>query len=76
VTSITLEEAQSKLAELIAGLKPGETIEIRQGEHPIACLTGSGGRERKRRVPGSAIGRLQVVTEDDEHLADFGEYMP
>ncbi len=31
---------------------------------------------RKIRQPGSAKGMLQVLAEDDEHLADFREYMP
>lgn len=30
----------------------------------------------KERVPGSAKGILTVVSEDDEHLEDFSEYMP
>ena len=28
-----------------------------------------------RRKPGSAKGILRVLSEDDEHLADFEEYM-
>ena len=28
-----------------------------------------------RRSPGSAKGRLSIVTEDDEHLGDFNEYL-
>ena len=31
---------------------------------------------RKRRQPGSAKGILKVLSEDDEHLNDFEEYMP
>lgn len=30
----------------------------------------------KKRQPGSAKGILQVLSEDDEHLDDFKEYMP
>ncbi|MBF0411002.1 MAG: hypothetical protein HQM10_26900 [Candidatus Riflebacteria bacterium] len=30
----------------------------------------------KRRCPGSAKGILEIVSEDDEHLDDFREYMP
>jgi len=32
-------------------------------------------RERGRQ-PGSARGRFKVLSEDDEHLNDFKEYMP
>jgi len=31
---------------------------------------------KKRRQPGSAKGILKVLSEDDEHLDDFKEYMP
>lgn len=30
----------------------------------------------KARKPGSAKGILQVLSEDDEHLDDFSDYMP
>ena len=30
---------------------------------------------KKRRYPGSAKGILKVLSEDDEHLDDFKEYM-
>lgn len=32
--------------------------------------------ENAKREPGSAIGKFIVNVEDDEHLADFTEYMP
>ena len=32
-------------------------------------------RERGRQ-PGNARGRFKVLSEDDEHLNDFKEYMP
>lgn len=31
---------------------------------------------RQPRQPGSARGKLTIITEDDEHLRDFQEYMP
>ncbi|MBF0242513.1 MAG: hypothetical protein HQK64_08555 [Desulfamplus sp.] len=31
---------------------------------------------KKRRQQGSAKGILHVISEDDEHLDDFKEYMP
>ncbi|HOB76544.1 MAG TPA: hypothetical protein PKG54_18700 [Phycisphaerae bacterium] len=30
---------------------------------------------RKQRKPGSALGILTVIQEDDEHIKDFAEYM-
>lgn len=31
---------------------------------------------KARRQPGSAVGILRIVAEDDEHLDDFKAYMP
>lgn len=31
---------------------------------------------KKQRQPGSAKGILKILSEDDEHLGDFQEYMP
>lgn len=33
-------------------------------------------RKKRTRVPGSAVGKLKVLVEDDEHLNDFQGYMP
>ena len=32
--------------------------------------------KRQARTPGSAVGKLKVLVEDDEHLKDFEDYMP
>ena len=32
--------------------------------------------KREPRQPGSATGKLVIHAEDDEHLADFAEYLP
>jgi len=37
---------------------------------------GTGNSPQKGRQPGSAKGILKVLSEDDEHLDDFREYMP
>ncbi len=72
---ITLEEAQSHLAEIIENLSPGEEIVIMRGVRPVAKLTGTPGEE-PRPVPGRGRGMLTIISEDDEHLKDFAEYMP
>ena len=72
---ITLEEAQTRLPELIAKLIPGEDIIITMNDHPVARLSGIPQPVREPRQPGSAIGKLIILAEDDEHLEDFREYM-
>ena len=71
---IPLEEAQSRLAELIAGLRPGEELQITRDDQPVARLVGEVPRIRKPRQPGSAVGRPVILSDDDEHLKDFEDY--
>ena len=73
MSSVTLEEAQAQLAHLLAQLSPGQEIQILDRGQPVARLI----REAvPPRQPGSAIGQLVILSEDDEHLRDFQEYMP
>jgi antitoxin (DNA-binding transcriptional repressor) of toxin-antitoxin stability system len=72
--TVTLEEAKSRLGELIEKLAPGEEILIVREKELVAKLV-SGKPARKPRQPGSGKGMLTIVSEDDEHLEDFKEYM-
>ena len=73
--TITIEEAQAHLAELISTLAPGEELVITKAEQPVAKLIAQRGPARQPRLPGSAKGRLIINADDDEHLGDFAEYM-
>ena len=72
---ITLEDAQTHLAEIIAALTPGKELVITQNERLVAKLVGQEPPARLPRKPGSAVGRLIIHAEDDKHLADFAEYL-
>ena len=74
--SLTVQQAQADLPGVIAGLQAGEVVIITDGDRPVARLTSEPQSLRKRRQPGSAVGRLTIVSDDNEHLADFGDYMP
>ena len=74
--TVTLEEAQSRLADVIAKLTPGEPVIITRNNTPVARLVAEGPPKRKPRKPGSAKGVLTILADDDEHLKDFAEYMP
>lgn len=76
MSTITIEEAQAKLLELIDQLQPGEEVIITRNKQPVAKLVGQQTPVRKPRRPGSAIGKLVILAEDDEHLEDFKDYMP
>ena len=73
--TITLEEAQNHLSEIIEKLLPGEEIVITRGDKPVAKLRSTPDGER-RPLPGRGKGMLTIISEDDDHLKDFAEYMP
>lgn len=72
---IHIEEAQARLTELIDRLAPGEEVIITRDKRPVARLQSLGAATPQPRF-GSCQGKLTVLAEDDEHLKDFGEYMP
>jgi antitoxin (DNA-binding transcriptional repressor) of toxin-antitoxin stability system len=75
VSTVTLEEVQAHLAELIDELGPGEELVIVRNAVPVAKMV-SLTYDRPRPVPGRGRGKVVVVSDDDEHLRDFAEYMP
>ncbi len=42
----------------------------------VVLLPEQGKSITKKRQPGSAKGILKILSDDDEHLDDFKEYMP
>jgi prevent-host-death family protein len=75
MTTVTIEEAQSQLADVIAKLTPGEPVIITQNDKPVARLLAEEKPQRKPRQAGSAKGILTILADDEEHLKDFEEYM-
>ena len=75
MTTVTLEEAQANLPELIDHLASGEFLVITRNHQPIARLQAEEPPLRKPRMAGSAKGLLTILVEDDEHLTGFEEYM-
>lgn len=75
MATITIQEAQAKLPDLIHDLQPGDELVITENDEPIAVLVASS-QAQSRPLPGRGKGMLTIVAEDDEHLEDFREYMP
>jgi antitoxin (DNA-binding transcriptional repressor) of toxin-antitoxin stability system len=74
--TIILEEAQSKLKELIHKLAPGEEIVITESQHPVARLVGERSGRSPRPAPGLGKGSVLFVAPDfDEPLEEFKDYM-
>ena len=73
---ISIEQAATRLDELVSALGPGDEIVLLKDQAPVARIVPHPQPARAPRVPGSAKGILTIVSEDDEHLNDFKDYMP
>ncbi len=72
---LTIAEVQMRLPQIIDELHPGEEVVITRGDRPVATLK-TPGATKPTPVFGSCKGMLTILAEDDDHLKDFGEYMP
>jgi antitoxin (DNA-binding transcriptional repressor) of toxin-antitoxin stability system len=86
MSNVTLQEAQTGLADLIHGLRPGEVVLITENARPVAQLTPAPGvaahqvpRPRPPVTGTPQAGRLKhvlVVPDDfDQPLEELREYM-
>ena len=74
--TITIEDAQAKLPEIIGGMSKGEELAITQGEQVVARIVGERSERWERPGPGLAKGIFSIVADDDDDLKDFAESMP
>ncbi len=74
--TVTIEEAQAKLPDIIHQLAGGDEVAITEGNQVVARIVGARLPSRQRPGPGLCKGMLTIVADDDEHLNDFAEYMP
>jgi antitoxin (DNA-binding transcriptional repressor) of toxin-antitoxin stability system len=76
VSTITLQEAQARLPELIEQLGPGEELFITQNDRPVAKLVGEPKPSRPPRRLGTLRGTVLYMAPDfNAPLDDFREYM-
>ena len=75
--TVTIEEAQAKLSDLIHGLQPDEELVITENDQPIARLIPANiPAQRKPRQSGTLRGTVLYMAPDfDAPLEDFKEYM-
>ena len=72
---VTIQEAQAKLSDLIHKLMPGEEVLITENNQPVAKLMSEKPPVSQRPGPGLCKGMITILSDDDEHLKDFEEYM-
>jgi antitoxin (DNA-binding transcriptional repressor) of toxin-antitoxin stability system len=73
---ISLSKAQAELPEIIYNLKPGQELLITDNDRPVAKLIGQTATPPQRPSPGLCKGMITIVADDEEHLQEFGEYLP
>jgi len=78
MATVTIAEAQAKLPDLIHQLTPGDEVVITENNQPVAKLVSQQPQAKAglRPPPGLGKGFITIVSDDDEHLKDFAEYMP
>jgi prevent-host-death family protein len=78
MATVSIQEAQAKLPDLIRNLTPGEELVITDNNHPVAKLVSELPKSKPglRPPPGLGKGFITIVSDDDEHLNEFKEYMP
>ena len=74
-TLLALEDNVLTLPELVGNLTPGDDIVLTVDGHPKAKLIAERLPARLPRRAGSAKGKLIILRETDDHLADFAEYI-
>ena len=74
MTTVTIEQAQAALPEIIQRLQPGEEITITEHGRPLAQVK----KAERTSWPckaGSAAGKVWMAPDFDAPLEDFKEYM-
>ena len=77
-TTVTMEEAQAKLKELIHQLVPGEEVIITENEQTVAKLVSEPAKPSPKQRPGPGLckGMITYMAPDfDAPLEDMKEYM-
>lgn len=75
--TVTIQEAQAQLLELIHGLAPGEEIVVTENDQPVSrILPTTAPPQRAPRQLGTLKGMVRFTTPDlDGPREDFKEYM-
>jgi antitoxin (DNA-binding transcriptional repressor) of toxin-antitoxin stability system len=72
----TIQEAQADLNGLLRRLAPGEELTLVDNGTEVATLRAKVPPPTTgKRVPGIWKGMATIISDDDDHLKDFAEYM-
>jgi len=75
MTTVSVEDAKTQLAELIQQLTHGDEVTITEDNRPVARLVPAAGRAQRKL--GTLKGIVTYMAPDfDAPLDDFKDYMP
>ena len=73
--TVTIQEAQASLSDLIYRLAPGDELVITENDEPVAMLARAESKTQWPCKPGSAKGKIWMAPDFDSPLEEFKEYM-
>jgi len=76
-TTMAVEDITMTLPELLDSLTPGDEVILTRNQQPVAKLVSQGPtpKPKLRPPPGLGKGMITIISDDDDHLKDFAEYM-
>ena len=76
-TTIAVEDIKLTLPELLDSLTPGDEVILTRNQQPVAKLVSEPPKPQPKQRPGPGLckGMITILSDDDEHLKDFAEYM-
>jgi len=77
MATVTIQEAQATLTDLIHRLSPGDEVVITENDQPVARLVPTVPSAPPRKVPqfGTLQGTVLSMEHFDDPLEEFEEYM-
>lgn len=73
--TVTIQEAQSRLRDLIHNLPPGDELVITENNEPAARLTRAEPKTQWPCKAGGARGKIHMAPDFDEPLEEFEDYL-
>ena len=76
-TTMAVEDIKVTLPELLDSLTPGDEVILTRNRQPVAKLVSEVPKPALKQRPGPGLckGMITIISDDDEHLKDFEEYM-
>jgi antitoxin (DNA-binding transcriptional repressor) of toxin-antitoxin stability system len=76
-TTLAVEDITLTLPELLNSLTPGDEVILTRNHLTVAKLVAEHLKQEPNQRPGPGLcrGMITIMSDDDEHLKDFEEYM-